>query len=450
MKKISAIGVIVLFLNNASAQLQIGPNTSWRSDPATYVVLDNTGIQYDAATAPLTNIFKFTGNADVNIAGNNLLIFTKIELAKTGAAKVSLQRSINLTQSLNFLGGLFDLGNSVLNMGTNALLLNENETSRMMGADGYARIIANLNAPAAVNPGNIGLAITSSQDLGSTIIYRGVKSQTNTSGGGNSILRFFEIVPTNNTGLDATLRFNYFDAELNGLPENNLVFYKSPDNVNWTPQGFTSRDVATDYVELTGINDFTRFTLSTPGNPLPVFFVLFNIRCDGNKNSLQWKTAQEMNVSHYEVQQSADGINWLPIAIVAANNANGEHSYTYTDNNAASTGSLYRIAAVDVDGKRNLTGINRSACSASKDSWKVWPNPVQQSLWVMIQAEQTTTASVKIFDGKGSLVSNTVRNIINGNNLLELDMKKLSAGTYYLQLQWGEGKQINSMKIVKQ
>lgn len=451
MKKYLFVFFLTLPAGFVFAQLQIGSGTSWRSDPITYVVLNNTGIQYDAATAQFTNIFKFTGNADVTIAGSNLPIFTKIELAKTGAAKVSLQRSINLTQSLNFQGGLFDLGNAVLNMGANALLLNESETSRMMGADGYARIVNNLNAPNAVNPGNLGAVITSSADLGSVTIYRGVKQQVNSGGIGSSVLRFYEIVPTNNTGLNAILHFNYFDAELNGLAESNLVLYKSDDNVTWSAQGYSNRDVALNFVEQTGINDFSRWTLSTPGNPLPVSFLLFSIKCEGNKNSIAWKTAQPVNLSHFEVQRSEDGVNWVTLnLVVPAGNNSSEQNYLYTDYTTIFNTTLYRIAAVDNDGRIKYTGINRSSCAGAPDIWKTWPNPVQQTLWISLQSAEAGDATIKLFDSKGSLVSARQQSISNGNNLLEINMEKFTSGTYYLQVQWGSRKQIRLTKVIKQ
>ena len=435
---------------SAFAQLQIGPGTSWRSDNSTYVVLNNIGLQYDAATASLTNTFKFTGNADVNISGANQPIFTNIQLAKTGSAKVVLQRSFNLAQSLSFAGGLCDLNGNNIFLGTNAVLINENENSRIMGSDGYIRIINILNAPTAVNPGNLGAVITSAQNLGSVTIYRGVKSQVNNGGAGNSVLRFYEIVPTNNTGLNATLRFNYFDAELNGLTEANLVLYKSADNVNWSAQGYSGRDATLNYVEKSGINDFSRWTLSTPGNPLPVNFLLFTAECRNNMNSLYWKTSQEINVSNFNIQRSDDGISWVTIAsLPAGGNTSTEHDYNYSDNGPAVATSLYRIAAVDADGRVKYTGIIRSACSGSVDIWKIWPNPVKHSAWISIQTVEPGMAAIKIFDGKGSLIRTLYRNLTNGNNLIELDMQKLTSGMYYIQAEWNNGKQRRSASLIK-
>src|SRR4030095_8584173 len=95
---------------------------------------------------------------------------------------------------------------------------------------------------------------------GSTTIRRGHQSQPIPSAG--SIFRYYDILPTNNNSLNATFRFQYFDAELNGFNENTIVMWKSPDNINWTNQGFTVRNTIANYVEQSGIADFSRWTLS--------------------------------------------------------------------------------------------------------------------------------------------------------------------------------------------
>lgn len=83
-----------------------------------------------------------------------------------------------------------------------------------------------------------------------------------------SVLRYYEILPTNNTNLDATLRFRYLDGELSGLDENSIEFFESENNINWTRLGFTSRDVTANFVEENGISTFKRFTLFEPNNGL--------------------------------------------------------------------------------------------------------------------------------------------------------------------------------------
>jgi hypothetical protein len=72
------------------------------------------------------------------------------------------------------------------------------------------------------------------------IIKRGHESQVIGGAAGNSLFRYYDIIPTSNTSLNATLRFNYFDGELGTLDETTLVYFKSDDSTNWAIQGFTS------------------------------------------------------------------------------------------------------------------------------------------------------------------------------------------------------------------
>jgi Secretion system C-terminal sorting domain len=122
-------------------------------------------------------------------------------------------------------------------------------------------ITQTLDAPLSVNPGNLGAIITSAQNFGSTVIRRG--HQVQTIGNQLTVKRYFDIIPANNLSLNATLRFIYFDSEMNGFDENSVVIWKSQDNINWNEMGFDSRSTTTNYIEKTGIADFSRWTLSS-------------------------------------------------------------------------------------------------------------------------------------------------------------------------------------------
>ena len=450
MKKIFILFYFIHAACNSHAQLQIGSGTSWKSESGTYVVLDSMGLQHDATSASLDNIFKFTGNADVSISGGTLPFFTNVETALTGSSKIILQRSINISQSLNFQSGLLDLNNNNIDLGTTGSVSGESETARVTGVNGgYIQIINTLNTPFLINPGNLGAIFTSAQNFGNTTIRRGHQSQSIAAAGGSSILRYYDISPTNNGGLNATLRFSYLDAELNSLDESILEFWRSPDNITWSEQGFTSRNATTNYVEKTGIDAFSRWTLSPVSAPLPVVFILFNVRCENNKVLLTWKTAQEHNSSHFNIERSTDGNRWTAIGVLpAAGNSNIEHSYNFLDNVSANNAGIYRIAEYDLDSRVKYTSILRSNCD-SKNEWKVWPNPVADNLWISINLPAASKIIIKIVDGKGSLAAMQQNNLLQGNNLMNIDMKKMQAGTYQVIAYWDEGQIQKTVKIVK-
>ena len=204
-------------------------------------MLDNIGLQHNATSSLLNNVFKFTGNINSSINGTTLPLFNNVEVALTGTSKIILQRAINISQGLGFQSGLLDLNNNNIDLGTTGAVNGESEATRIIGANGgYIQIVNTLNAPTSANPGNLGAIFTSAQNFGNTIIRRGHKSQVNSVGAGSGILRYYDISPANNTGLNATLRFSYLNTELNSLNENGLVLWRSLDNINWSNQGFTS------------------------------------------------------------------------------------------------------------------------------------------------------------------------------------------------------------------
>jgi|CXWL01.1.fsa_nt_gi hypothetical protein len=409
--------------------------------------LDNDGTISQAAGE---GIFKFTGTQNNTLGGTSTPLFDVLEIAKTGSAKISLQRTINIGSAINFTSGLIDLNNNNLLLQVTALLNGESELSRIIGpTGGYIEITNTLNAPLSTNPGNLGVILTSSQNLGSTVIRRGHYSQVNGYGMGSSILRYYDILPANNSALNATLRFLYLDAELNSFDENTIVLWKSPNNTSWSNQGFTSRNTISNYVEKTGIADFSRWTLSSLNNPLPVQFLLFNVRCTGNSVIISWKTAQEQNTARFTVEKSPDGIHWTAIGTVqAAGNSTIERTYTFNDNSSLPGGAMYRIAEYDVDGRIQYTSIIRSDCEA-KDSWRLWPNPVQEMLWVNITATGASSPTVKVFDSKGSLIKSQHHALLPGASQLNIDMKKLSSGTYHITVEWGYGQMQKSVTVIK-
>jgi hypothetical protein len=455
MKKIGiTIAVFLISIPFIKAQLVVQSGATIKTTGNAIITLQDINLVNDGTISqqPGEGKFVFNGSANNTISGNSIPLFDIMEIAKTGGTKISLLQNINIGSSINFTAGLIDLNTKNILLQSAALLIGENENSRIMGnTGGYVEITRLLNAPAAVNPGNLGAMISTTQNMGSTLIRRGHVSQVNGNNAGNSIYRYFDIVPVNNSVLNATLRINYFDAELNGLTENTLVLWKSPDNVTWQNMGFDTRDGAANYVQKAGLADFSRWTLSSATNVLLVHFMLFNLNCTGNAVSLTWKTAQEQNSASFQVQRSDDGIHFTTIGTEpAAGNSSIEKTYFYTDNTTSFGTSYYRIAETGIDGRLQYTGTNKVQCGAITDELKIWPNPVQQALFINITAMSASPASIKIFDNKGALVRIEHANLLRGNNMLSIDMSRLASGNYNMAVEWNNGVAHKTMKLTKQ
>jgi Secretion system C-terminal sorting domain len=450
---IITIAILLLFAFSAAAQLFVQSGAVVKTTGNAVITLQDMDLVNNGTINQLTGEgrFVFTGVADNTISGSSNPLFDIFEIAKTGTAKISILQNINIGTTVNFTSGLINLNNNTIYLQPSALLIGENENSRITGGSGgYVEITSILNAPPAINPGNLGAIIATSQNLGSTSIRRGHISQVNASNAGTSILRYYDISPANNTALNASLRLTYFDAELNGLDENSLTLWKSSNNTTWLNMGYAVRDVVANYVGQSGLADFSRWTLSSINNALPVQFILFNIACTGNGVSVNWKTAQEQNSDHFEIERSEDGIHFNTInAIPSAGNSSIEKTYSYTDNTASANNGYYRIAEIGTNGRKQYTVVKRVQCGVFNDEPKIWPNPVQQLLFVNVYTATASSISIKLFDSKGALATAQNNQLLRGTNQLNINTAHLVPGTYSVLLYWNNGKDYKAIKLVK-
>ena len=426
MKSTLLIQLSLLSVYAVSAQLAITPGAQFSITGNMQLTLQNTDLISNGNFTTGNSIASFTGNASSSISGSQPIQFSQIEINKTNNSSVLLQRTIGVTQRIRFASGFLNLNGFNADLGTTGHLYGEQENTRITGPNGGEVLFnVNLNSPTSSNPANLGVFITSGQNLGNTTIKRGHQSQVNGSGLGSSISRYYDIVPDNNTNLNAALRFRYIDGELNGLNENSILFFESQNNSNWTSLGFTSRDGVANFVEKTGISSFGRFTLSGAGNVLPARFILFNATCEGNKTLITWRTAQEQNSSHFDIERSVDGSRWIVVAnLPAAGNSTIERIYSLTDNNSLQN-SFYRIVEYDLNGNLRYSIVLRSSCTSTDEVFNLWPNPVHDRIFINIVSTNESQAIVKIFDSKGALVKMQKATVLQGSNQLSINMGSL-------------------------
>jgi hypothetical protein len=231
-----------------------------------YIIVHNGSFINNKIFKAGNGTVKITGSAAAKksvIGGTGALVFKNLTINKTANA-VFLSANIKVNGHLNMTRGNLNLKGYNIDLGSGAgTILNEKESSRITGAFGGNVIkTVTLNAPDAVNPGNIGIKITSKANLGLTVIKRGHQQQTGL-GGGKSISRYFDITPANNANLNAGLKMFYFKGELAGQTENTLVFWKSKDNGStWTNMGRNKKDTAGNWVLKNNIYSLSRFTLA--------------------------------------------------------------------------------------------------------------------------------------------------------------------------------------------
>lgn len=204
------------------------------------------------------------------------------------------------------------------------------------------------------------------------------------------------------------------------------------------------------YMPLSVFPGITNAEDSVTNIPLPIRFISINMACEENRVKITWKTGQEENTGHFEIERSPDSINWTVIGdLPAAGTSNIETSYSFTDKTPVQNG-YYRIAEYDLDGTVNYTSVVRSSCNTTNDAVSLWPNPVIDIVTVQIITANQSQAVIRVFDSKGALVRIQKAAVLPGTNQLRVDMGSLANGVYTLYIGWNNGKMKKGIPVLKQ
>ncbi|MDD5571939.1 MAG: T9SS type A sorting domain-containing protein, partial [Bacteroidales bacterium] len=287
------------------------------------------------------------------------------------------------------------------------------------------------------NPGNLGAVLTSSANLGSTNIKRGHAEQTSTDpiyAGFKSILRYYDITPTNNTGLNATLHFIYFDNELNGQTEENFSLYRSTNTGStWLWMGASATDYTSDYVEQTSLTRFSRWTLSNEvSNPLPIELLSFQGVYENKKVNLYWSTAAEINNDYFTIERSVDSKNFEIITTVkGAGNSNRILKYSAIDESPPLGIVYYRLKQTDFDGTYKYSDVISVKVNGNVPGMNVSQPYSNGKIKATINNISGTDLFVEVYNVLGAVYFSEVYKPENNNFDLNVKTDNLTKGAVY-------------------
>jgi len=142
---------------------------------------------------------------------------------------VKIDRNITVNGFLEVSKGAIYTGDYTIHLASGATL-SETDSCTVLG---NIRSSQSAMQNTTADFGEIGMEITPiDAAMGATTVRR-VTGQCQNLGEDASILRYFEITPTSNTNLNATIAFKYDCSELNGIIEDQLGLYVSNDGENW-------------------------------------------------------------------------------------------------------------------------------------------------------------------------------------------------------------------------
>ena len=218
---------------------------------------------------------------------------------------------------------------------------------------------------------------------------------------------------------------------------------------NWEVPSVASTVYGVNRLTVTGYTGtFSPFTISEGTSALPVEMVYFHANCKGIATDIQWQTATEHNSSHFILEKSIDGINWLETAkYVAAGNSTTAIDYEYVDD-AKMTRDLmyYRLLQFDIDGESVIYGPISSACQEVNDfDMVVAPNPNNGQFTLQIASIESQDVKMELYNSNGLLIEVKTLSINEGVSMEYMDLGLLKPGIYNIQVQHSKG--ISNRKI---
>ena len=173
--------------------------------------------------------------------------------------------------------------------------------------------------------------------------------------------------------------------------------------------------------------------------PLSVNLISFNGRVADESIVLNWKTTDEKDFSHYEIQKSANAKEFATIGSIAGNAAK---YYNFADNNHSQADNNYRLKIVNTDGSFETSKTSSINFEKNKNFVNIENPSVDGSFTIGTNMKNPTFS---ILTSNGTKISSTT--ISNGLNKYVVKPANAVAGLYFLNI-FSEGKVVTKKVLI--
>lgn len=277
-----------------------------------------------------------------------------------------------------------------------------------------------------------GLTLTPTADFNLTN-NQIIKASTVTNTVNQSYVPLVYKFNSNTNAFTGSIAISYAGVS-HSLNENNFKFHYH-DGTRWNRDATSTVNTGTDLVTSSALSStvLNELTISDVPTTLPVTWLSFTGRKQGDVVVLDWATATEQNTKDFEVEHSTNTQSWAILGTVdAAGNSNSPRNYTFTHNNPFKDNiyNYYRIKQRDLDGQFSYSRIVSLVYGEPGADVMVYPNPATTSLMVYLSSDE----EVRITNLVGASVWKS--NLPAGRH--QISVAHFARGVYLLQVgnQW--------------
>jgi len=217
-------------------------------------------------------------------------------------------------------------------------------------------------------------------------LYAGVTTNTGNIAGPLVTVDHNEYWTVNQvSGGTAVINMNWDNSKI-AMPAYPLANIRVANYIggNWTQEGGSAAGnvTTTGTIASNSLASFGAFTFGSISFALPVNLVAFSAYNNNGNAVVDWTTTDEVNVSHYEIQRSDDGMQFYTIGSVAARNLTDLQQYEFTDTKDLNTVTYYRLLSVDIDGGTKLSKVVLINDNSQTDKYMTVANPARNSMLI--------------------------------------------------------------------
>ncbi|HQE11664.1 MAG TPA: GEVED domain-containing protein, partial [Flavipsychrobacter sp.] len=423
------IGVMAQIGGAAAYTTTAGPYTS--AIAGFPVVLTRMGMQYSLNTTAPLDIWQEPGGTigavamtySIGCEGARTQVSATINPAGTGNVSpggtvVVNSQSSATTQSYGTCNDTVAVVNSgTTNLGITSAVTVTPLTVQTFGAQPYVPRAFDIN-PTTNGPATVTLYVLQSEFTA----YNSYLTSTSSS------LPMLPTGPSDATGMSHIVVTQYHGASSAGT-QGPLGLY-SNSNIEFIPNSsITVTPVGSTYWKLTfPVSGFSGFFIHSGATPLDIKLASIAAANFGNRNRIDWTTADESNASYFELESSVDAKAFITLG---RTNAKGKaSSYSYWDEQPAKGMNYYRLKVHMNNGSYTYSDVVRAfVAGGSAIMVEAYPNPTNDVLQVKVNGVQGDDAHILITDIAGKVL----RRIPMESATTTISMSGMANGLYLLK-----------------
>jgi len=159
----------------------------------------------------------------------------------------------------------------------------------------------------------------------------------------------------------------------------------------------------------------------------------FQVKKISNKSVLEWKILDNTSVNKFVIERSINYFNFSEIGAIKVSNLN-EKQYFFTDSSIINNSTYnYRLKIIEKDGNITYSNVIMFKNEEFVLS-KVFPNPTNDQLNYYFYSDKPEKTEIIVYNILGTIVDRLNINLIQGENNIRIDTKKLKIGKYYIAI----------------